>query len=185
MTNNLIIDATRQWIETVVVKYNFCPFARKELETDGLDYVICENPRLDSVLDVFEHKCAQMLSPDSPATSLVIVPQGFDDFERYLDLVDLAQTHTLNVRFDGILQLASFHPDYCFGGCEVDDAANYTNRSPYPMLHILKEQNVTAALEEYDDPESIPDKNIALARRKGLATFKQLLQACTSASTKD
>ncbi|MEI2747252.1 MAG: DUF1415 family protein [Ferruginibacter sp.] len=80
--------------------------------------------------------------------------------------------------YEGIFQLASFHPDYRFAGSKADDAANYTNRSPYPILHLLKEESIEKALEKFPDPEKIPDKNIAFAREKGLEYMKNLLKSC-------
>lgn len=173
-----IINTTAQWIKTVVIKFNFCPFARKELENETIQYFVAPKPRLDDVLDFFELQCQHMQQNPDIATALVILPQGYEDFYRYLDLVDLAQSEIIDKHFDGIVQLATFHPDYCFEGSEPDDAANYTNRSPYPMLHIISEQSMSEALASYNEPESIPDKNITLARRKGQATMAQLLAQC-------
>ena len=108
-------------------------------------------------------------------TSFIILPNNFADFTTYLNLVDMAEQLITKKNYEGVYQLASFHPQYCFAGEDKNDAANYTNRSPYPMLHILREDSITKALENFPDPESIPEKNIAFARSKGLAYMQELL----------
>ena len=108
-------------------------------------------------------------------TSFIILPNNFADFTTYLNLVDMAEQLITKKNYEGVYQLASFHPQYCFAGEDKNDAANYTNRSPYPMLHILREDSISKALENFPDPESIPEKNIAFARSKGLAYMQELL----------
>ena len=97
---------------------------------------------------------------------------------QYLDLVDKGERLLVKENYEGIYQLASFHPLYLFAGSNENDAANYTNRSPYPMLHILREDSITKALENFDDPDSIPEKNIDFAKTKGLEYMKMLAASC-------
>ena len=111
-------------------------------------------------------------------TTLIIFPDHFAEFEDYLDLVELAEALSVELGYEGIYQIASFHPEYCFGGADENDPANYTNRSPYPMVHLLREDSISRALEHYADPEGIPDRNIALARTKGLKQMQLLRAAC-------
>ena len=106
------------------------------------------------------------------------LPVHFAEFEDYLDLVELAEALSVELGYEGIYQIASFHPEYCFGGADENDPANYTNRSPYPMVHLLREDSISRALEHYADPEGIPDRNIALARTKGLKQMQLLRAAC-------
>jgi len=87
--------------------------------------------------------------------------------------------------FEGVIQLASFHPDYCFEGAPDDDAANYTNRSPYPMLHLIREQSLEEALEQFDQAELIPERNIAFARALGTPSLAAQLKACLSLHNSD
>ena len=111
-------------------------------------------------------------------TSLLIFPNHFADFEDYLDLVELAENLSIEQGYEGVYQIASFHPDYCFAGADADDPANYTNRSLYPMLHLLREDSISKALDHYIDPEGIPERNIAFAQEKGLRHMQLLRAAC-------
>jgi len=170
-----ITAETRAWIEQVIVKYNFCPFASRELARDSITYVVSEQTSPMPVLEELLSLIKAMDVDEAIATSLLILPHGFEGFIDYLDLVGLAEELLARLDYEGVYQLASFHPDYCFADCEQDDAANYTNRSPYPLLHILREQEVTAAIEAHDDAEGIPARNIKFARRKGADFFRELL----------
>ena len=107
-------------------------------------------------------------------TTFIIFPDNFSDFETYLDLVELSEALAADQGYEGIYQIASFHPEYCFEGAEADDPANYTNRSIYPMLHLLREDSLSDALDNFPDAESIPERNIAFAQRKGLAFMQSL-----------
>ena len=110
--------------------------------------------------------------------TLIILPNDFTDFAAYLDLITLAEDLNFEMDYEGVYQIASFHPDYCFAGADMDDAANYTNRSIYPMIHILREDSITAALENFPDPEGIPARNIEYAHQKGLRHMQILRLAC-------
>ena len=93
-------------------------------------------------------------------------------------MVELAETLVEEEDYEGIYQVASFHPDYCFADAEIDDPANYTNRSIYPMLHILREASVTNAVDNYPDVEGVPERNMAFSREKGLKYMQLLRAAC-------
>jgi len=108
----------------------------------------------------------------------LIYAGAFADFDDYLDFLGLAEALLSDQGYEGIYQLASFHPDYSFEEAALDDAANYTNRSPYPMLHLLRESSLEQAIAHYPDPENIPERNIALTRELGLTKMKTLLAAC-------
>ncbi len=111
-------------------------------------------------------------------TVLMVMPEGLADFEEFLDFADLAQGLLELHEFAGVFQLATFHPDYRFADSESDDAANYTNRSPYPVLHILREQQVTEVLENFLEPELIPERNIRYARSLGIDDLAERLRNC-------
>lgn len=177
-TTNVIIQATEQWINTVIIKYNFCPFARKEMNENSIRYVVKPSSSIDHIIDATLQECQYLDATPQTATTLVILPQGFDNFERYLDLIELVQSQIIDPDYQGIYQLASFHPLYCFADSDPQDAANYTNRSPYPTLHLIRESSISAALADYPDSEQIPQRNIALARRKGQDNMAQLLAQC-------
>ncbi|NQZ05916.1 MAG: DUF1415 domain-containing protein [Algicola sp.] len=187
-TQQAIVAATKKWLETVIVKYNFCPFARKELENDTIRYSVSELTSFDDLVELALAECRFLDDHPQTATTLMILPNGFDNFDRYLDLVDLIQSQVIESAFteespegksyEGIYQVASFHPDYCFADADKDDAANYTNRAPCPVVHFLREDDIAEALADYPDPENIPDRNITLARRKGTKKMAQLLSEC-------
>lgn len=176
--DNKVIEQTANWIKSVVIGCNFCPFAAKAVLRKSIHYVVLPGANLQSGLEAF---AAALLHLDAVAeveTTFIIFPDAFFGFEDYLDLVDLAEAWYASQQYEGIYQVASFHPDYCFAGAQPDDPANYTNRSIYPMLHILREDSITKALENYPDPEGIPERNIAFARQKGLLYLQLLRSAC-------
>ncbi|AOT07199.1 DUF1415 domain-containing protein [Pseudoalteromonas luteoviolacea] len=174
-----IINTMKSWVSNVIVKYNFCPFARKEVEQNAIHYHISEAvTHDDAVMDMLE-QCFELNQNKDRETTLLMFSHGFTDFNAFLDLVDLANAMLCAQGFEGIYQIANFHPDYVFADSDEDDPANYTNRAPYPTLHLIREDSMAAALEAYEDPESIPDNNIRLARRKGEAFWQQLLASCT------
>ena len=111
-------------------------------------------------------------------TALLILPSSYSEFDEYLSLLAAAGDLLAATGNAEDFQLASFHPQYCFDGCNEDDAANYTNRSPYPMLHLLREASVEKALENYSNPEFIPEKNIEYARQMGKSAMAGLLKKC-------
>ncbi|WP_394133008.1 DUF1415 domain-containing protein [Shewanella maritima] len=172
--------ATQNWVKNVIMKYNICPFARREIERQSIRYSVIEHTQLKMVLKSLINECLLLDEQPQIETTLVILPRGFEGFYAYLDLVDIATDLLIEQGYEGIYQLASFHPDYCFEGEAQDSAANYTNRSPYPTIHIIREASMEQALANYDDPESIPERNIAFAERKGSDFFIKLLQQCAS-----
>ena len=170
------IAQTKQWLEQIIVGLNFCPFAKKELVNETIHYHLSAKTKLDHALEELIEQCHYLQQHDDIETTLVIYSDGFKSFEKYLDLVSFAEELLIDSGFEGIFQLASFHPDYYFDGEDFDDAANFTNRSPYPTLHLIREQSMARVLSVYKNPEEIPDNNIALAREKGEHFFSQVLK---------
>lgn len=175
-----IIEATRCWIETVVVKNDFCPFAGRELARDSIIYRVTRASGPEACLEALVELCLQLDAEPERETALLICPDAFAGFEDYLDLVDLAERLLALQGYEGIYQLASFHPDYLFADADRDDAANYTNRSPYPMLHLLRESSIERALQHYPAAEAIPERNMETARRIGLQGMQDALKVCRS-----
>ena len=101
-----------------------------------------------------------------------------EEFNEFLILIDLSNQLLEELGYSAVYQLAHFHPDYCFDGVSKDDASNYTNRAPYPILHLIREESLEKAIDNHPDPASIPDTNIKLAREMGVEKFKQLLKQC-------
>jgi len=174
----IIINHTRNWISSVIIAHKFCPFAKREFDAGSLHYAVIERADLETQLaDIIEH-CAALDHDKDRETSLLIFPDGLSEFETYLDLLDLANALLNAEGYEGTYQLASFHPKYRFEGSTEDDPGNYTNRSPYPMIHILREASVETALKTYPNPEDIPTRNIELTRDLGAQAMRALLKAC-------
>lgn len=175
---NTIITQMENWVKQVVVKYNICPFARQEVEGGTIRYVVVDQSNTNKVLFELLNECDYLTDNAQVETTLVILPCSFQSFTDFLDLVDLANDLLCEKDLEGIYQLAHFHPDYCFAGELASDPANYTNRSPYPCLHILREASVTRALESHPNPDGIVARNIEFSRKKGDDFFIKLLAEC-------
>lgn len=179
-----LISATQHWLNTVIIAHNICPFANREQQRGSIHYCTHHDTDLNSGLLAVLRECERLNIDDTIETTLLIFDRAFADFEAYLDFLDLAEALLIDQDYEGVYQLASFHPDYCFDGASPDDAANYTNRSPYPMVHLLRETSIDRAIANYPDPENIPDRNIALTRRIGQASMHALLAACYPAANR-
>lgn len=177
-TDSKIIEQTNNWIKSVVIDCNFCPFAAKALLKKSIRYIIKPNVTLDETLDALKKELDYLETDNDIETSFIIFENNYTDFESYLDLVKKAERLLTKQGYDGIYQIASFHPDYCFADTDADDAANYTNRSIYPMLHVLREESITNAVRLFPNPELIPQHNINFARQKGLQYMQMLRAAC-------
>jgi hypothetical protein len=181
--------STRKWVEEVIVGLNFCPFAKREVVRNSIRYTLLnvsgQAPQdkrdvffkaLDALLDEFRY----LDQNEKCETTLVIFPELLTDFEDFLDFLMFAEKLLLDEGYEGVYQLAHFHPDYCFEGSEESDPANYTNRSPYPTLHIIREASMEKVLANISNPEEIPERNIRLARDLGKEKLTALLKACMS-----
>lgn len=182
-TSTLAERQTREWVSSVIVKFNFCPFARKEVENNCIHYQTSTATRADDAVMEMLEQCNELDQQQMRETTLLIFEQGFSDFDEFLDLVDLAHALLVAQGFEGKYQIANFHPDYVFADSDDTDAANYTNRAPYPTLHLIREASMSEALENYNEPESIPEHNISLARRKGIDFWHTLLANCKKPRT--
>lgn len=172
------IAATKQWVKEVVIGCNLCPFAAPVVKQDRLFYVVDDGLSIETSLETFLLECNRLDADPDIETTLIIYTEAFNDFEAYLDFLEVAEALVSEYAYDGVYQVASFHPDYRFAGSAADDAANFTNRSPFPMLHLLRESSVEKALETFPDADSIPQRNIEFARSKGLNYMKMLRDAC-------
>ena len=174
MNSEQIIDRTRKWIIDVVIGCNFCPFAANVVKQQTIFYKVEENTGIEACLASFVNEMQRLDNDPNIETSFVIFSNAFQQFDDYLDLVSLAEKLLERKGYGGVYQLASFHPLYLFANSDEDDPANYTNRSIYPMLHLLREESIDKALANYKDPESIPVRNINFAKEKGLIYMKML-----------
>ncbi len=169
-----IISQTKLWINDVVVGCNFCPFAGREVLRDSIHFKVLENPDDAAVVAGLEELMIKMVDNPDIETSFLVLHGSFDSFQDYLQLLGLCEHFLLKWNYEGIFQLASFHPEYCFAGTDSNDPANYTNRSPHPMLHLLREASITKAAGLFPDMDKIPQININFARQKGLAFMQEL-----------
>jgi uncharacterized protein len=177
--NSNVIEQTKKWINDVVIGCNFCPFAAQVMKQQSVFYKVETAITLEESLATFLQELKRLDEDDSIETSFLILPHGFTSFDDYLDLVAGAEDLLQENNYDGIYQLASFHPLYRFADSTTEDAADYTNRSVYPMLHVLRESSIDKALEYYNDPGNIPKRNIDFARGKGMIYMKMLRDSCT------
>jgi len=173
------INVTQNWLKTVVIDLNFCPFAGREYERGSIDYVVLESSDTAGLLEALINNCIKLDQSSEIETSLLIIPNALNDFNDYLDFLAMANELLIQQGYEGVYQLASFHPDYLFEGVDADDASHYTNRSPYPMIHLLRETSLEKALAHYPNPESIPENNIKKTREMGVESLKLLLKNCT------
>ncbi|MGJ8682055.1 DUF1415 domain-containing protein [Paraglaciecola sp.] len=173
--NSEVIDSVKHWINTIIIGLNFCPFAKKEMQRQTVHYCVSDNQDIGESLELLIQQFSLLDQQPELQTTLVIFSEGFSRFDDYLDLVDYANGMLEQGGYGGIYQLATFHPDYCFEGEPEDDPANYTNRAPYPILHILRESSLEQVLKLYANPEQIPENNINKARELGTKKLQALL----------
>ncbi len=152
---------------------NFCPFAAKELRSGSIHFQIVESSDKQKLKRAFLDECLWLDQHPETSTSFLLCP-ALKEFSAFLAFVERSERLISRHRYESIYQVASFHPKYCFSGSNQSDAANYTNRSPFPMLHLLREESVERALAQYPNPSEIPERNIAFAREKGLEYMKKI-----------
>lgn len=177
-TSQQIIDQTITWIHKVVVGCNFCPFAARTLQQHHVHYQVEAGTDLTLCLQAFLREIDRLDKEPHIETSFLIFSNAFQQFDDYLDMVSIAEQLINENEYEGVYQLASFHPLYRFASSVKNDAADYTNRSIYPMLQFLREASIEKALKHYANPENIPERNIDFARNKGLSFMKLLRDSC-------
>lgn len=171
------IAATRRWLERAVIGLNLCPFAKSVHVKRQIRYVLAGATTPEALVPVLEAELERLRDAD-PAlldTTLIVHPHVLRDFLDYNDFLDVADACIDRLGLRGEIQVASFHPNYVFAGEAADDAANCTNRSPYPMLHLLREASIERAVAAFPDPDAIVERNIATMRRLGVAGYRGLL----------
>lgn len=153
----------RVWLAEIVVGLNLCPFARPLLAADNLRIEICHLTSTEALRNAFlgELDLFQRSSEEDIATTLLVFPTALGNFQDYLDFLDDAQALLAETGLEGVVQLASFHPDYQFAGEPAAGPGHYSNRSPYPVLHLLREDMLSRVLADGADPDAIPQRNIA------------------------
>ena len=167
---------TRAWVERAVIGLNLCPFARAVEAKGRIRYVHCESADPEALLERLREEMRRLAAADpaSHETTLIVHPHVLEDFLDYNDFLDRAEDELDALGYAGTLQIASFHPNYQFAGTAPDDIGNFTNRAPYPTLHLLREDSVARAVAAYPEPDSIIDRNLATLETLGHAGWARL-----------
>lgn len=164
-----IIAATQKWLEKAVIGLNLCPFAKAVHVKQQIRYVVSPATSPEALLETLMNEL-QLLSDTDPEkidTTLLIHPFVLNDFLDYNEFLDVADAAVEDMQLDGELQVASFHPDYQFAETDQNDISNYTNRAPYPILHLLREDSIERAVEAFPEASEIFDKNIETMEKLG------------------
>ncbi|EJE8511981.1 DUF1415 domain-containing protein [Vibrio parahaemolyticus] len=158
-----ITQQVEQWLNDVVIGLNLCPFAAKPQRNKQIKIFVSEATQEEALLEDILLQLIELSTtePEKLETTLVVVPNMLQDFWDYNFCIDWVEGLIKQQDWEGIFQVATFHPDYCFGGAAPEDDENLTNRSPYPIFHLIREESMEKVLKHYPDPESIPDTNIA------------------------
>jgi uncharacterized protein len=171
-----VVTDTVEWLEKAVIGLNLCPFAKAVHVKQQIRYVVSAATTPDELLAdlVRELETLAEASPEKIETTLLIHPQVLGDFMNYNDFLDVADAAVEELQLDGILQVASFHPDYQFDETHLDDIENFSNRAPYPTLHLLREDSIDAAVAAFPDAGDIYERNIETLKTLGHAGWKRL-----------
>ncbi|WP_353085693.1 DUF1415 domain-containing protein [Stenotrophomonas sp.] len=171
------IAETRKWLEQIVIGLNLCPFAKAVYVKDQVRFVLSDATTPEALVEELAEEL--ILLRDTPAeqidTTLIVHPEVLTDFLDYNDFLDNADAAIEALDLQGILQVASFHPQYQFAGAAPDDVSNYTNRAPYPTLHLLREDSVERAVAAFPDPDVIVERNIETLDKLGIEGWTRLL----------
>ena len=185
-TDQIVAD-TVAWLERAVIGLNLCPFAKSVYVKKQVHYAVSAATTPQAVLDdlVIELNSLVAIDPSARDTTILIVPYCLQDFLDFNDFLADADQTLLDLDLDGVLQIASLHPQYQFGGTQADDITNYTNRSPYPSLHLLREASIDRAVAAFPNPEAIFETNMQTLQDLGLAGWNALKVGPTSLAGAD
>ncbi len=185
MPNQLdpVLQSVERWLTEVVIRHNFCPFAQSAVHAGRVRMVRSSETQEPQILSLLAVELVQLAQADQFETTLIVLDKGLADFAAYNQFLDAAEAILQELGLEGQLQLASFHPQYCFAGTDNADPANYTNRSPYPLLHILREQSIAWAVDHYVDIDLIPERNIERLRTMPVEQLQQIEALSHSVST--
>jgi uncharacterized protein len=176
MTDDEVLNQTRLWLEKAVIGLNLCPFAKAVYVKNQVRLVVSQAKHADGLLEELDRELDLLAATpaDEVDTTLLIHPTLFDDFLDFNDFLEIAEGVVAEHGLEGVIQLASFHPQFQFDGTEPDDIGNYTNRAPFSILHLLREESVERAVEAFPEAESIFEQNIATLEKLGHKGWKAL-----------
>ena len=178
LNNNEIIASVQHWVKSFVVELNLCPFAKRELMNNRIRFALTTAQSEKELLIALQTEFELLNHDTSIETTLLIHAEVLQDFDSYNQFLNVADQLLRTMNLEGVYQIASFHPHYQFDGTSRDDAENYTNRSPHPLLHLLREESLTQAIANTADIEQVPIRNIEQMNRLGKDRLQALLQTC-------
>ncbi|RBP48853.1 DUF1415 domain-containing protein [Arenicella xantha] len=174
------VKAVERWLTSIVIDLNLCPFAQREYRSGNVRFKQSNADTEEQVLKDLIVELSLLSRRPDVETTLLILPNALSDFLTFNDFLGFAEHVLAEMKMDGMYQIASFHPDYQFAETEPEDAQNYTNRSPYPILHLLREASLSEAIDRHPDTAKIPEDNIRLMRSLGAPHMQILLAQCGS-----
>ena len=179
-TDDTVIAQTRAWVDRAVIGLNLCPFAKAPQAKGLVRYVVSTASDPAALLADLISELERLA--ESPAsrleTTLLIHPQVLTDFADYNDFIEVAEDTVAELDLEGVLQVASFHPAYQFADTEADDVSNATNRSPFPTLHLIREESIDRAVAAFPEAELIYQTNIVTLQQLGAEGWAELQRAC-------
>lgn len=175
-SNAAIIASIEHWVADVVVRHRFCPFAKPALESAWVSYTVLDGADATKVLQQLADRVSRLLEAENrDATELLILAKTADSFDSFLDLTALAEALIESMGWHDQIQLATFHPNYCFADTSPESLENYTNRAPWPVIQLLQVDSVGRAIDQVGDTDTIPQRNIELLNAMDDATADQLM----------
>ncbi len=176
MTDQEVLDQTRFWLEKAVIGLNLCPFAKAVYIKNQVRLVVSHARHADDLLEELDSELDRLVdtATEEVDTTLLIHPTLFDDFLDFNDFLEVAESVVVEHGLEGVVQLASFHPKFQFDGTEPDDIGNYTNRAPFAILHLLREESVERAVAAFPEADAIFEENIKTLEQLGHAGWKAL-----------
>jgi uncharacterized protein len=177
-SRDAVVGAIRHWLTRAVIGLNLCPFAKAVHVKGQIRYAVSEAVDLEGVLADLEVELQMLVDADPSVTdtTLLILPSAMADFLEYNDCLFFAERMIRQLRLAGVIQIASFHPHYRFEGSQADDIENYTNRAPYPVLHLLREDSIERAVEAFPDAGDIFERNQERLREMGLDGWREWMK---------
>ena len=178
------VTATQQWLEAAVIGLNLCPFAKAVHVKQQVHYACSTATTAEALLQALRTELQALVATDPAVrdTSLLIAPEFLQDFLDFNDFLQLADQLLVDMGLDGVVQIASFHPHYQFAGTLEDDVTNCSNRSPFPTLHLLREDSIDRAVEAFPQAEAIFEKNMQTLQALGQSGWAQLARAWATPS---
>lgn len=171
----IIVVQVQTWLQEIVIGLNFCPFAQQPFIQNRIRYVVFNGKNISTITSLLQEECNYLSHNNATETTLIIFPNHLKSFASFLQQVSNSNQFLERKKLIQHYQLAHFHPQYVFANQGPNDAANYTNRSPYPILHIIRQASLTEALKQVKHPHLLPENNIRVAQQKGTAFFEALL----------